>query len=399
MKSCWLKAAWLLCVLSSFGAGARTKTFVVSAPSQSLATDVARLAETYRRDLAIEWLGQPLADWRQPCPIHVTLARGAGGATSFMFDRGRPFGWTMSIQGSRERILDSVLPHEVTHTIFATHFGKPLPRWADEGACTTVEDISERRKQDHLLVQFLTTRRGIPFNQMFAMKEYPRDILPLYSQGYSLARFLIAQGGKRKYIQYVGDGMQTNDWSAATRRHYGYQDLSELQVTWNQWVAKGSPAIVASATQVAANPAESGLAVAAVTSPERDRSQLVNASPAPSRTALVSAASTQRTMTTQPPAASTVSTDGTSWYARQRDQVRSGQTPSGTPNAARPTQPQTPKQAVLQWNGSPYGNMSYGNMSYGNMSPSGGGTPAPFRPTQAPASYGLPGSPQTTVLR
>ena len=37
------------------------------------------------------------------------------------------------------RILDSVLPHEITHTIFATHFGQPLPRWADEGACTTVD--------------------------------------------------------------------------------------------------------------------------------------------------------------------------------------------------------------------------------------------------------------------
>ena len=45
--------------------------------------------------------------------------KGAGGATSFVFDRGEVFGWKMNIQGSRERILDSVLPHEVTHTIFA----------------------------------------------------------------------------------------------------------------------------------------------------------------------------------------------------------------------------------------------------------------------------------------
>ena len=62
----------------------------------------------------------------------------------------------MHIQGSRERILDSVLPHEITHTIFATHFGRPLPRWADEGACTTVEHVSEKAKQDNFLIQFLT---------------------------------------------------------------------------------------------------------------------------------------------------------------------------------------------------------------------------------------------------
>ena len=89
------------------------------------------------------------------------------------------------------RILDSVLPHEVTHTIFATHFRRPLPRWADEGACTTVEHHSERQKQQMFLIDFLHTGRGIAFNQMFAMKEYPQDVMPLYSQGYSLARYLV----------------------------------------------------------------------------------------------------------------------------------------------------------------------------------------------------------------
>ena len=112
-----------------------------------------------------------------------------------MFDRGRPFGWRMSIQGSYQRVMDSVLPHEVTHTIFATHFGQPLPRWADEGACTTVEHESEKNKQHHNLIRFLQTRRGIPFNKMFAMKEYPPDVLPLYAQGYSVTRYLIQQGG------------------------------------------------------------------------------------------------------------------------------------------------------------------------------------------------------------
>lgn len=380
MKTRFLKAALLLCVLSSLGASARTRNFVVSAPDQQLANDVARQAETFRQELAIEWLGQPLPPWREPCPITVTLARGAGGATSFMFDRGRPFGWTMSIQGSRERILDSVLPHEVTHTIFATHFGRPLPRWADEGACTTVEDISERRKQDHLLVEFLTTRRGIPFNQMFAMKEYPRDILPLYSQGYSLAKFLIAQGGKRKYIRYVGDGMKSNDWNTATLKHYGYKDLSELQVTWNQWVAKGSPAITVSATQVAAN--------AGVSATSNNRNETNGStSPQPSsqatastRLALVSANNQQRVTAAN---SQKQSSGGASWYAQQRDQYRTDQATGSTPNAARPTPLQTPQQAILQW----------------DSTQQSGGTPSRLTPIQPPASYGLPASPQTTILR
>ena len=231
------------CVLCS-GANYRTQNFIVTAaPSEQSAREICAAAENYRRDLAIEWLGRELPPWQEPCPIKALVAPnlGAGGKTSFMFHDGVPFGWEMEVQGTRQRVLDSVLPHEVTHTIFATHFGRPLPRWADEGACTTVEDVSEKTKQHRLLHQFLTTGRGIPFNRMFAMKEYPRDILPLYSQGFSLARFLIAQGGKPKFVQYVGDGMNTNNWPAATRRHYGFSDLSNLQLAWLAWVKQGSP--------------------------------------------------------------------------------------------------------------------------------------------------------------
>ncbi|HEX5106374.1 MAG TPA: hypothetical protein VFV87_21290, partial [Pirellulaceae bacterium] len=233
----------------------RSEHFIVSAPSRELAEEICQAAEKYRKDLAIEWLGKELGPWREPCPIqaHVHPQLGAGGVTSFMFDRGQPWGWTMTIQGSRERILDSVLPHEVTHTIFATHFGRPLPRWADEGACTTVESPVEKSKQDKFLIQFLTTDRGIPFNQMFAMKEYPADILPLYSQGYSLARYLIHQGGKRKFVDYVGEGMQTNNWTATTKKHYGFTSLSDLQVTWVEWVRQGSPDISALASAAVAD--------------------------------------------------------------------------------------------------------------------------------------------------
>ena len=225
-------------------ASARSQNFIVSAPTRALATEICQAAETYRRDLAIEWLGAELPPWQQPCPIEAQVdpRLGAGGATQFSFSRqGTPFGWSMSVQGSQERVLDSVLPHEVTHTIFATHFGRPLPRWADEGACTIVEHVSEKQKQDRLLIDFLMTDKGIPFNKLFAMKEYPPEMLPLYAQGYSLARYLVMQGGKRKFVQYVGEGMQTENWPVATRKFYGHKDLSDLQVTWLEWVRIGSP--------------------------------------------------------------------------------------------------------------------------------------------------------------
>ena len=92
------------------------------------------------------WLGQTMPNWAQPCTMTVQVGPhlGAGGATSFVFDRGEVFGWRMTIQGSAERVLDSVLPHEVTHMVYATHFRRPLPRWADEGGATSMEHASEK---------------------------------------------------------------------------------------------------------------------------------------------------------------------------------------------------------------------------------------------------------------
>src|SRR4051794_6828151 len=248
MEAHLLRAALLVAAVCSLGAGrpyysVRSQHFIVSAPTPQLAEEIKNAAEQYRRDLAMEWLGRELPPWQMPCPIKADVAAnlGAGGATSFVFQGGAPNQWTMQIQGSRERILDSVLPHEITHTIFATHFGGPLPRWCDEGACTIVEHASEKAKQEQLFIRFLTHDQGIPFNNMFAMRDYPRDILPLYSQGYSLARYFIQQGGKRKFVAYVGEGMQTNNWPAATQKFYGFKDLSDLQVTWVEWVRQGSP--------------------------------------------------------------------------------------------------------------------------------------------------------------
>ena len=244
MEARRLGAALLAVTLWVFlGASYRTQNFIIQTADPRLAEAFGKAAEKYRHDLAIAWTGKPMPDWAQPCPVtaHVAPHLGAGGATSFLFDRGEVYGWTMTIQGSAERILDSVLPHEVTHMILATHFRSPVPRWADEGAASTVEHPSEQAKHREKLIEFLQTRRGLPLNRMFAITEYPKDVMPLYAQGYSVADYLIQQGGRQRFVVYLGDGMRDGQWATATARHYGIQDLGTLQNDWLKWVAKGSP--------------------------------------------------------------------------------------------------------------------------------------------------------------
>ena len=223
----------------------RTTNFIVVAPTAALAREVGEASEKWRRDLSIEWLGKEMPAWSRPCPIKAEIAShlGAGGVTTFVFDRGEVFDWNMTVSGSRERVLDSVLPHEITHTIFASHFRQPLPRWADEGACTTVEHQSEIAKQEHLLLRFLKTGKGIPFGQMFAMKEYPPEVLPLYAQGHSLTRYLIGQKGQAAFLAFLSDGMSDENWRRAVQVHYGHESLFTLQNNWLDWVKKGRPVL------------------------------------------------------------------------------------------------------------------------------------------------------------
>jgi hypothetical protein len=143
------------------GARQQSPNFIVETPDPKLAAQIAQAAEKYRRDLAVEWLGKAMPNWSQPCVMTVQVGPqlGAGGATTFVFDKGEVFGWRMSIQGPVERIFDSVLPHEITHMVFASHFRRPLPRWADEGGATSVEHQSERSKYRLMLAQFLRRDR------------------------------------------------------------------------------------------------------------------------------------------------------------------------------------------------------------------------------------------------
>lgn len=249
MEARQLRVALLAAVLFvsmvavSLGARVKTANFIVDTPDPTLARQIAVAAEKYRRDLAVEWLGKAMPNWSQACMITARAGGnlGAGGETKFNFDRGEVYGWRMVIQGPRERLLDSVLPHEILHTIFASHFRQPLPRWADEGAASSVEHYSEQNKHRRHLYNYLRTGRGIAFGRMFAMKQYPKDFMPLYAQGHSLATFLIRKGGRRKYVAFLGDGLNSGDWSAAVQRHYGIAGPAALQETWLAWVKQGSP--------------------------------------------------------------------------------------------------------------------------------------------------------------
>jgi hypothetical protein len=238
--------------LSSLGAAYRTQNFVVTVDaSPQVAQQIGQYAEHYRKEKAILWLGQEMPPWGQPCPLKVTISmNGSGGATSFGFDNGRILSMDMHIEGTLDRLLASVLPHEVTHTVFAHAFRRPLPRWADEGGSVLSEDEQERNRHDQLVRQILNTPgRAIPLRRLFKLMEYPRDVMVLYAEGYSVCNFLVSSSSRSVFLAFIGQGMG-GDWDGAVRQHYHYNSVEELEQAWLQFLRTGhqAPAQLASRT-------------------------------------------------------------------------------------------------------------------------------------------------------
>ena len=194
-NSYFLRGLLIALALTSCGANYRTANFLVTADDEKHAELLGEKAEMLRYDLAREWLGEPLPSWGEPCPIRIRITNelGGRGETSYIFSNGRPISWRMSVRGSLNTILHSVLPHEIAHTIFATYFGQPMPRWAEEGACVIVEDLREREKLETMLPRHIKLGRTYALRVMFRLEHYPDDVLPFYIQGYSVVNFLEAE--------------------------------------------------------------------------------------------------------------------------------------------------------------------------------------------------------------
>ncbi|HXD87149.1 MAG TPA: hypothetical protein VN641_11685 [Urbifossiella sp.] len=240
---------------ASFAANYTTANFVVTAPDEALAKRFGDMAEYYRKEKAEQWLGQEMPRWPQRCPLRVRIAEsGAGGETSFTFsgdaNRGVVASQQMYIFGPVRQLLNSVLPHEVTHTVFAYHFGRPVPRWADEGGSVLSENDEERTNHDIKCREILNQGKAFRLSALFRMVNYPRDMLILYAEGFSVSDYLVRRGGdgregRRKFLQFLAHGMQNSNenshgtvetWNAAAQRVYGVETSEALEAQWIEFL-------------------------------------------------------------------------------------------------------------------------------------------------------------------
>jgi hypothetical protein len=216
----------------------RTPNFVVQADTPEVAKLVGESAERWRKNLAKLWLNKAQADWSSPCRVRVCIDVGMiAGLTDVEFAEGRVRSHQIDLQGPLDRVLKGPLPHELTHVLFAHHFGTHPPRWADEGGAILSEDNYQRERQSRLFRKGLAEERWFPLRKLFDMQQYPPDVSRLYAQGHSVCRFLVDAKDRKTFLAFVKDGIG-GGWDQAARNEYGYENVEQLEKAWLAWAAK-----------------------------------------------------------------------------------------------------------------------------------------------------------------
>jgi hypothetical protein len=215
-----------------------TANFIVQADTAEVAKLVGESAESRRVELAKLWFGDEAPVWASPCRIRVCVdVDRIAACTNIAFAGGKVRSQTVDLQGPLERVLKGPLPHELTHVLFAHHFGALPPKWADEGGAVLSEDQCQAERQNKVLRKVLAEGKCFPLRRLFAQREYPTDVSCFYAQAHSVSRFLVNCKGRRVFLAFVKAGAERG-WDAAAAAHYGYSNVEQLEKAWLGWTNK-----------------------------------------------------------------------------------------------------------------------------------------------------------------
>src|SRR5262249_20865004 len=73
----------------------------------------------------------------------------------------------------------------------------------------------------------------IPLRRLFALTNYPSDVMTLYAEGFSVSQFLVGSSSRPAFLAFVAHGMRQG-WDSAVQAHYSFRSVEELEQAWLQ---------------------------------------------------------------------------------------------------------------------------------------------------------------------
>ena len=248
----------------------RWKTFVtpnfrILHDDEALARKVAAKAEAARREAARFWTGaEPRTSWTPACDLYLypTAAIFAAetrqspespGFSTAGLSGGRVTARMVKLRADYAKMIDAVLPHEVTHIVLADLFSTAqVPRWADEGMAVLSEPLDEQALRARDLAEPLN--RDVLFGlDVLMTTDYPDGShwALYYAQSVSLTRYLVGLGTAPQFVQFVKLS-QGQGADAALKQVYRIDGLADLETRWKDHARRvANPAVASAGTEAA----------------------------------------------------------------------------------------------------------------------------------------------------
>ncbi len=228
----------ILFAQSALGAAlAHSDNFLVVAPDRQAAEAVLAAAEQYRRELAVEWLGEELPPSVGVTVVHVEFGGQADKGLAWPIDTPSRTMHKLWLVGPPEHVLGATLRHEITHIVLATQFPGRLPAWADEGAASLQDDPQRRAIRSRLLAWYTETGNWPRLESIFAKQSIPPGDQASYAVAASITEYLLERGSKARFLRFAMDG-KTEGYGPALVRHYGIAGIPALEADWQAWVRR-----------------------------------------------------------------------------------------------------------------------------------------------------------------
>ncbi len=213
---------------------ALSRNFNVLAPDQGLANAVLAQAESFRSEVAKEWLGQDLPTGAGPAMITVTESGDEDVGLTWPIDSSRRKYHKVWLRTSRKQALGSTLRHEIVHVVFATRFPDRLPVWVEEGIAGLSDDPERAQIRRRRIAELAHSRDWPRLETLFE----ERRIAPSHQAGYSvstsLVEYLLSRGDKRTLLRFAATGKEEG-WATAVNRYYGLRNVRDLEAEWQAW--------------------------------------------------------------------------------------------------------------------------------------------------------------------
>jgi hypothetical protein len=243
-QSILMAATWLISATAALGAGmAADGDFIVLAEDQALAEAVLEQSGEYRREIALDLLGEELPPGVGRTVIYVRISDADDTGRTWAIDSPQRRLHSLWVNSTRTGVLGPLLKHEIAHVVMATRHPGALPSWAEEGVASRYDDPRRVEIRRRVLRWFAETGNWPRLELVLTAESLTSHDQASYAVAASLTEYLLARADHETFFAFAVDGRR-KDWDAAARARYGAADAEALERAWRTW---------ASSTEIAAS--------------------------------------------------------------------------------------------------------------------------------------------------